>query len=88
MVGKGNKYPPSLKQKILSEIAKGERSAAQIAQDHDVNPKTVYNWMAATKTNSGVSLAKYNRLKREHAELLQLVGELTHDIKKKKKSGW
>ena len=88
MGGKGNKYSPKLKQEILSEIAKGERSAIRIAQEHDVNPKTVYNWMASQKAGDGVSLAKYNRLKREHAELLQLVGELTHDLKKKKNSSW
>lgn len=88
MVGKGNRYSAKLKQEILAEIAKGERSAMQIAQDHGVNPKTVYNWMAAQKTETGVSLAKHNRLKREHAELLQLVGELTHNLKKKKKSSW
>lgn len=81
---KGIKYSKELKEEVLAEIAKGETSAAKIAESFGLNPKTVYNWMAAQSQETGVSLAQYNRLKRENDELLKIIGELTHDLKKKK----
>ena len=82
---KGVRYPKELKDEVLAEIAKGERSAMSIAESYGLIPKTVYNWMAAQTKQTGISLAQYNRLKRENAELLQIIGELTHNIKKKEK---
>lgn len=82
---KGKMYSKELRQEVLAEIAKGERSVTDIAETFGVNPKNVYNWMAKSSKQTDVSLAQHNRLKRENAELLQIIGELTHNIKKKKK---
>ena len=78
-------YSKELKQEVLAEVTKGERSVKDIAETFGINPKNVYNWMAISSKQSGVSLAQHNRLKRENAELLQIIGELTHNIKKKRK---
>lgn len=78
-------YSKQLRQEVLAEVTKGERSANEIAESFGINPKNVYNWMAKSSKESGVSLAQHNKLKRENAELLQIIGELTHNIKKKRK---
>lgn len=84
-MGKGTWYSKETKDEVLSEIAKGEHSAMAVAKQFGINPKTVYNWMAAQNNESGVSLAQFNRLKRENNELLEIIGELTFNLKKKKK---
>ena len=79
---KGKTYPKELKQEVLAEVTKGEKSVSEIANIFGIIPKNIYNWMAKSSQESGVSLSQYNRLKRENAELLQIIGELTHNIKK------
>ena len=83
-MAKGTRYTKELKDEVLAKIAKGEQSAMKVAESFGINHKTVYNWMAAQKEATGVSLAQYNRLRRENTELLQIIGELTLNIKKKK----
>ena len=69
------------KQEILNRIKeKGER-VPDLAQEYGIAPKNIYNWLAkiARGPNTALELAK---LKREHAALLAIVGELMLEGKK------
>jgi transposase len=83
-MAKGVWYPKELKEEIIDKIKQGGKSAAQIARDYGINEKTVYNWLTKEKTERN-PIIEINRLKRENEELLRIIGELTHDIKKNKK---
>ena len=48
----------------------------QAAQDHGVAEGTIYTWIAK-KTEGLPTLSDIIKLKRENAQLMQLVGEIT-----------
>jgi len=65
-----------VKEQIINRIKNDGISVVQAAQDHGVSENTIYTWIAK-KTDNQPSLAEIIRLKRENAQLLQLVGEIT-----------
>lgn len=77
--------PKEIKEQILARIKNDGVPVAQAAKEHGINPKTVYNWMRS-KTVSDGAVLEISRLKRENKELLEIIGELTHELKKPKKN--
>lgn len=77
--------PKEIKEQILKRIKEEGITVATAAADAGISTKTIYNWMRS-KTLSDGSILEISRLKRENKELLEIIGELTHDLKKSKKN--
>jgi transposase-like protein len=72
---KRQKIAPELKEQIINRIKNDGISVIQAAKDHGISEGTIYAWIA--KKVDGVSYSEIIKLKRENAQLLQLVGEIT-----------
>lgn len=79
-------YSQELKEEILERVKKGDKTTVEIAAEYGIQASIVYRWISKEALPKDNTLLELNRLKRENAELLQLIGELTHDLKKGKKS--
>jgi len=65
-----------IKDSILKRVKEDGIPVAQAAKDAGISDATIYTWL--TKGASGnPSWSEFAKLKREHKELLELVGELT-----------
>ena len=73
-----------IKEQILRRIKEEGITVASAAADAGVSTKSIYNWMRS-KTVSDGSILEISRLKRENKELLEIIGELTHEVKRSKK---
>jgi transposase-like protein len=73
---KRHKIAPELKDQIINRIKNDGISVVQAAKDHGVSEGTIYGWIAK-KVEGQPTLAENLKLKRENAQLLQLVGEIT-----------
>lgn len=73
---KAYRIAPEIKEQILNRIKNDGVSVVQAAKEHGVAENTIYAWIAK-KTDSQPSLSELIRLKRENAQLFQLVGEIT-----------
>lgn len=76
--------PKEIKEQILKRIKEEGVTVAQAANEHGISTKTIYNWLRS-KTVSDGSILEISRLKRENKELLEIIGELTHEVRKSKK---
>lgn len=76
--------PKEIKEQILKRIKEEGITVAVAAADAGISTKTIYNWMRG-KTLTDGSVLEISRLKRENKELLEIIGELTHEVKKSKK---
>ena len=74
-MSKKYRIAPELKEQIINRIKNEGISVIQAAKDHGVSENTIYGWIA--KKVDGVSYSEIIKLKRENAQLLQLVGEIT-----------
>jgi transposase-like protein len=81
-------YPslsPDQKQEILNRIKdKGER-VVDLAKEYGINPKSIYNLLSRSTGGDTGALLELAKLKREHAALLKIVGELIVDQRLGKK---
>lgn len=73
-----------LKQQILKRIKEEGVSVNQAAEDHGLNPKTIYNWLAKG-VNSAPNWHEVAKLKKEKQMLLELVGEITVKLSQSQK---
>lgn len=73
---KKHKIAPELKEQIISRIKNDGITVVEAAKDHGVAEGTIYAWLAR-KVEGQPTLSEIVRLKRENAQLLQLVGEIT-----------
>jgi len=65
-----------VKEQIINRIKNDGVSVAQAAKDHGISDQTIYGWIAK-KVEGQPSFSELIRLKKENAQLLQLVGEIT-----------
>lgn len=75
-----------VKDQILKRIKDDGIPVSQVAQDHGLNPKLIYGWIAKGVT-ANPSLLEVSRLKRENQALKELIGELTLEASVVKKKG-
>ena len=81
------KYDEQLKDTVIKEVIIGERSAAQVARDHEVPESAVYSWIRAHKEKNDLAVLQYNNetpeqeIKRLKAELRK--AQMERDILKK-----
>lgn len=73
-----------IKEQILKRIKEEGITVAMAAADAGVSTKSIYNWMRSKNLTDG-SVLEISRLKRENKELLEIIGELTHEVKRSKK---
>jgi transposase-like protein len=76
--------PKEIKEEILKRIKEEGVTVKQAADDAGISTKTIYNWMRSNSAKD-TSILEISRLKRENKELLEIIGELTHEVKKSKK---
>ena len=74
-----------IKEQILKRIKEDGVSVADAAAEHGISPKSIYNWMRS-KGMVSANILEVSRLKRENKELLEIIGRLTHDLKRSKKN--
>ncbi len=73
---KKHRIAPDMREQIINRIKNDGVSVAQAAKDHGISEQTIYGWIAK-KVEGQPSFSDLIRLKKENAQLLQLVGELT-----------
>lgn len=82
---KGRTIPLELKNHILREFTENGIAVSKLAQEHNLNPNTIYTWL---KKHTGLDndksklLLENARLKREKQDLIDLIGRLTVDVDK------
>ena len=72
---KKQRIAPEVKEQIINRIKNEGVAVVQAAKDHGISENTIYAWIA--KKVDGVSYSEIIKLKRENAQLMQLVGEIT-----------
>ena len=65
-----------MKDQILGRIKNDGVSVAQASEDHGVSTKTIYTWLTKGVSDQP-SWSEVAKLKKENAQLKQLLGELT-----------
>ena len=73
---KKHKIAPELKEQIINRIKNDGITVIQAAKDHGISENTIYAWLSR-KVAGQPTLSEIVKLKRENAQLLQLVGEIT-----------
>jgi len=73
---KRQRIAPELKEQIINRIKNDGITVVEAAKDHGISEGTIYTWLSR-KVDGQPTLAEIVRLKRENAQLLQLVGEIT-----------
>lgn len=78
------KISPEIKAQIISRIKNDGVSVAQVAKDHGISDKTIYNWLGKS-TESVSYYRELQVLKRENKALLELLGTMTLKMSESKK---
>lgn len=73
---KKHRLAPEMKEQIINRIKNDGVSVADAAKDHGISDQTIYGWIAK-KVEGQPTLSELLKLKRENAQLLTLVGEMT-----------
>lgn len=77
--------PSEIKNEIIEKIQSG-KSVSDIASMYGVGAKTIYGWLSKSSGSTDISLLQYNKLKHENNELKRIIGMLTLDMSRGKKS--
>lgn len=81
----GRRIPAEIKKEVLEKVKAGAK-VAELVERYGISAKTIYGWLARDSGSDVVTVLKYNKLKRENAELKRIIGELTLDMSWGKKS--
>lgn len=79
------RHPKELKDEIIDKIKNTGLEVRQAEKIYGVSTKTIYRWLKELQDPKDGKTLEISRLRREKEELLQIIGELTRDIKKKRK---
>jgi len=71
-----HRIAPDVKDQIINRIKNDGVTVIQAAQEHGVSENTIYAWIAK-KTDGQPTLGEIIKLKKENAQLFQLLGEIT-----------
>ena len=75
---------PDVKAQIISRIKNDGVSVAQAAKDAGVSDASIYTWLGK-KVEGGPSVLEIAKLRKENAQLLQLIGEITLKLSESQK---
>jgi transposase-like protein len=81
---KRHKIAPELKEQIINRIKNDGVSVVQAAKEHGVVEGTIYGWLAK-KVEGQPTLSENIKLKKENAQLFQLIGEITLKLSESQK---
>jgi transposase-like protein len=73
-----------IKEQILKRIRDDGLPVAQVASEHGIKPRVIYQWISRGVT-APPSILEVARLKRENQALKELVGEITMELRLSKK---
>lgn len=73
-----------VKEQILKRIREDGMPVSQIANEHGIKPRVIYQWISRGVT-SPPSILETAKLKRENQALKELIGELTLEMSLAKK---
>lgn len=71
------------KQKIIKAIRDEGKRVVDVASEHGVSTKTIYNWLRGGVADS--SALEISRLKRELEAVYSVLGKVTAELKRPKK---
>lgn len=81
------KYTQEFKLEIIEKVKNAGKPVTEIAENYGINPNLIYKWIAG-RGNKDPNILRINRLERERAELLQIIGELTQNLSREKKESY
>lgn len=81
----GKYISQNTKDEILAAVKAGMK-VSDAAMQHKVGIKAIYRWLRETADGSGTSILEMNRLRRENAELKEIIGLLTLERERSKKN--
>ena len=81
-----HRIPRDLKNQILERIKTSGKSVKEIAVEHGISPRTIYDWLGEGVT--GTRSRDLTKLSKENRELKQIIGELTVQLGLGQKRGW
>jgi len=73
-----------VKEQILKRIKEDGLPVSQVAQEHGIKPRAIYQWIQRG-VNSPPSVLEVAKLRRENQALKELIGELTLEMSVAKK---
>ena len=73
---KKHRIAQDVKDQIINRIKNEGISVVQAAKDHGISEATIYGWISK-RVSGQPTLSEIIKLKRENAQLMQLVGEIT-----------
>ena len=76
---------PDVKAQILKRLKEDGVPVTQLAEEHGISTKTVYNWLSQGVVNNQPSVLAYAKLKKENQRLKELVGLLSLELQTEKK---
>lgn len=79
------KIDPELKERIIKKIKAEGLSVSNAAKEFGLSSNTIYAWIGA-KGSVEPGLVEMNKLKKENAELKQIIGALTLNMERGKKN--
>jgi len=74
---------PEVKKEIIEKVKNGEK-VNDLASKYGISNRTIYAWLKRS-VDSSISLAEFNRLKKENHDLKAIVGALMFQLEKLKK---
>lgn len=86
MSKRGHRVSKEIKEEIINKIKNEGLSVTDAGEQYGVNTKTIYSWLG-TKAKGVVSILEHNKLKRENAQLKQLIGDITLKLSNEEKRG-
>lgn len=78
-MAKTNKYVSAdVKKQIIDRLRDDGIPVAQLAEEHGISSRTIYDWLSKGATSAPTWL-DLNKLKRENQALKELIGILTYE---------
>ena len=76
---------PDVKAQILKRLKEDGVPVAQLAEEHAISTKTIYNWLSRGVTTERPTMLAYAKLRKENQMLKELVGQITLFLETEKK---
>jgi transposase len=81
----GKSIKKHLKNEILEKIKNEGLAVKEASELYNVHIRTIYGWLNK-ELDQGVSILKFNKLKKENGDLYKIIGKLTVALKKEGKN--